>query len=121
LRGFSSAVVANAVIAAAAVDVGAYPKEDECWNYEDTRATQRDMNTWCFRAHQQCCSSDKKYQHWIDFCEFYAFDPEPDRISDDTANFDADEPLIDCSICHDKKCTAVTDDDPVYTGMYLEV
>ena len=120
LRGSSSAVAIKSIEgyrevldAAAAVIVGEYPPEDECWNYEKTKETQKNYDTWCFEAHQQCCSSEKKYNHNYNFCEFYAFDPEPEtddnvKISEGVA-FDAEDPTeggIDCTVCHDEKCDA---------------
>jgi hypothetical protein len=115
LRGSSSAVATKSIEgyrevldAASAVVVGGYPPEDECWNYEMTKNTQKSLDTWCFRAHQQCCSSQKKYVHNDSFCEFYAFDPEPDEISEGVA-FDAEdvtEEPVDCTMCHNKKCDA---------------
>ena len=63
-------------------------------------------------AHQQCCSSKKKYNHDKNFCEFYAFD-EPEindnvEISEGIA-FDAEDSTeggIDCTMCQDEKCDA---------------
>ncbi len=42
------------------------------------------------------------------FCKLYAFDPEPDKISE-VIPFDAEdvtEEPFDCTMCHSKKCYA---------------
>jgi hypothetical protein len=119
LRGFSSAVAIKSIEgyrevldAASAVVVGENPPENWCRNYEQTKSIQKEWTTFCFEAHQQCCSSEKKYVKWENFCEFYAFDePETDEsveISEGIA-FDAEDSTeggIDCTMCQDEKCDA---------------
>ena len=76
------------------------------------RPNSPELKTFCFEAHQQCCSSKKKYNHDKNFCEFYAFD-EPEindnvEISEGIA-FDAEDSTeggIDCTMCQDEKCDA---------------
>ncbi|KAL3776877.1 hypothetical protein ACHAW5_007678 [Stephanodiscus triporus] len=110
LRGSSSAVAKSIasfrdVLDAASAVVGGVHDEDECWDYEETKDHQRTANTWCFRAHQQCCSSENKYAHSHDFCVFYGFEPEPDETSDGI-DFNTDDPEdpVDCTMCGDTTC-----------------
>jgi len=111
LRGSSSAVTKSitsfreVLDAASAVGGGVQPEEGECWNYEETKSREKEDNTWCFRAHQQCCSSENKYAQSKDFCVFYGFEPEPDETSDgiDFNTEDPEDP-VDCTMCHDSTC-----------------
>ncbi len=46
---------------------------DECKNYKEDRDYQKEVNNWCFWAHQICCSSAKKFDRWQNFCHYYGF------------------------------------------------
>jgi hypothetical protein len=61
-----------------------YHRQYECWNYESTKDRQRMTNSWCFRAHEKCCSSQEKYESFDDFCVFYGFYPDPIGSSEGT-------------------------------------
>ncbi len=127
LHGSSSAVATKSIKgyrevldAASAVVVGQYPTEDQCWNCKKTKNIQKEWYTFFFEAHQQCCSSEKKYNHNKIFCKFYVLD-EPETDDSDRTNdgkisegiaFDAEDSTkggIDCTMCHEQKCDA--DDD----------
>ncbi len=113
LHGSSSAVVTKSIEeyrevldAASANVVGHYPPEDECWDYKETRTQQKSLGTWCYETHTNCRLSQKKFNHYKSFCEFYDFDPELDETSEGIA-FDAKDftnIIVDCTICHDHKC-----------------
>ncbi len=111
LRGSSSAIAKSIesigeVLNVASAAIGVRPHmRDECWNYEETKDRQKMANTWCFRAHQTCCSSQIKYEHDVKFCKYYGFKPEPDDSADGiTVMSDFSEEPIDCTMCGTSKC-----------------
>ncbi len=111
LRG-SSSVIAKSIDSigkifnVASIAIGVKPHtQNECWNYEETKDRQKMTNSWCLQAHQKCCSSQKKYEHDIDFCKFYGFKPEPDDSADGiTVITESSEEPIDCTMCGSSKC-----------------
>ena len=78
----------------------------ECENYEEDRDYEKEVNSWCFQAHQTCCSSVKKYDKWQSFCSYYGFE-KPVEQAEGIAGYN---PMIsssvDCSMCDDSKCDA---------------
>ena len=78
----------------------------ECENYEEDRDYEKEVNSWCFQAHQTCCSSAKKYDKWRSFCSYYGFE-NPGEQPEGIAGYN---PMIsssvDCSVCDDSKCDA---------------
>ncbi len=80
MRGSASAGASYIAIG----KVKKYHRQYECWNYENTEDRQRMTNSWCFRAHEKCCSSQENYDDFNDFCEFYGFEPESDDSPEGT-------------------------------------
>ncbi len=63
-----------------------------------------DSGSFCYTARQQCCSSQKKYDQWSLFCEFYDFDYPPSGLSHSIipSTFLA----VDCTMCGTSKCAS---------------
>jgi hypothetical protein len=80
----------------------------KCENYKEDRNYQKEVNSWCFRAHQLCCSSAKKFYRFRNFCNYYGFkDPGKQAKVAAKAGYD---PLtlttINCMVCSDSNCDA---------------
>jgi hypothetical protein len=63
-----------------------------------------DSGSFCYTAHQTCCSSQKKYDHWPLFCEYYGFDYPPSGLPQSIipSTFLA----VDCTMCGTSKCAS---------------
>ena len=76
----------------------------ECKYYEEDRDYEREVNSWCFQAHQLCCSSLTKYDKWGNFCYYYGFE-DPGEQAEGIAGYNPwIFSTIDCTMCGDSKC-----------------
>jgi hypothetical protein len=81
--------------------------EHECKNYDKNKSAEKEDDTWCFQAHQVCCSSVKKWCQFTAFCDYYAF-LEPDGDCDEgiTGYVNAGDNVgsINCKYCDGASC-----------------
>jgi hypothetical protein len=78
----------------------------ECENYEEDRDYEKEVNSWCFQAHQTCCSSVKKYDKWWSFCSYYGFENPVEQAEGIAGYNPMISSTVDCSMCDDSKCDA---------------
>lgn len=62
--------------------------------------------SFCFKARQDCCSSQRKYEKWMSFCTYYGL-PKPDYVLPQgiiaPQTFTSVD-IIDCNMCGYAKC-----------------
>ena len=63
-----------------------------------------DSGSFCYTARQQCCSSQKKYDHSMLFCEYYGFDYPPSGLP--RSIIPSTFLSVDCTMCGTSKCTS---------------
>ena len=64
-----------------------------------------DSGSFCYTARQECCSSQKKYDHWPLFCEYYGFDYPPSGLSQSIIPSTFLR-VVDCTMCGTSKCAS---------------
>ncbi len=78
----------------------------ECKYYKEDRDYQKEVNSWCFWAHQLCCSSAKKFYRWQNFCHYYDFE-NPGEQAKAAAGYDPSTlTTVNCMVCSDSNCDA---------------
>ena len=84
-----------------------------------------DSGSFCYTARQECCSSQKKYDHWPLFCKYYGCDYPPSVLSQSIIPSTFLR-VVDCNMCGTSKCasgdTELEDEDIMDdSGEYVHV
>jgi hypothetical protein len=78
----------------------------ECKNYKEDRDYQKEVNSWCFWAHQLCCFSAKKFDRWRNFCHYYGFEDPGKQAESSTEHDPSALTTVDCTVWGDSNCDA---------------